>query len=218
MASNSTPLTQLPQWRALQQHHAKMKDVHLRDLFAEDPERGQRMALEACDLYFDYSKNHLTHETIESLLKLAETANLSRHIEDMFTGRRINFTENRAVLHVALRAPESETIMVDGENVVPEVHAVLRKMRDFAERVRSGVWKGHTGKKIKNLINIGIGGSDLGPAMAYEALKPFSNRDIRCQFVSNVDSTALVEATRTCDPAETLFTLPFERSMFLYDS
>jgi glucose-6-phosphate isomerase len=205
MGSNSSLLTRRPEWMALQQHHEKIKGLHLRDLFAEDPKRGERMALEACGLYLDYSKNRLTDETIKLLIELAETANLRQHIEDMFTGRKINFTENRAVLHVALRVPQNETIMVDGENVVPEVHAVLQKMRDFAGRVRTGDWKGYTGKKIKNLINIGIGGSDLGPAMAYEALRSFNDRDIHCQFVSNVDSTALVEATRTCDPEETLF-------------
>jgi glucose-6-phosphate isomerase len=205
MGSNSSLLTRRPEWMALQQHHEKIKGLHLRDLFAEDPKRGERMALEACGLYLDYSKNRLTDETIKLLIELAETANLRQHIEDMFTGRKINFTENRAVLHVALRVPQNETIMVDGENVVPEVHAVLQKMRDFAGRVRTGDWKGYTGKKIKNLINIGIGGSDLGPAMAYEALRSFNDRDIHCQFVSNVDSTALVGATRTCDPEETLF-------------
>ena len=205
MVSNSPLLTRRPEWSALQQHHEKIKDLHLRDLFAEDPTRGERMALEACGLYLDYSKNRLTDKTIKLLIELAETANLRQHIENMFTGRKINFTENRAVLHVALRAPQNETIMVDGENVVPEVHAVLQKMRDFAGRVRSGDWKGYTGKRIRNLINIGIGGSDLGPAMAYEALRRFSDRDIQCHFVSNIDSTALVEATRTCDPEETLF-------------
>lgn len=205
MESDSPRLTRRPEWRALQQHHKKIKDLHLRDLFAEDPTRGERMALEACGLYLDYSKNRLTDETITLLIDLAETANLRQHIDDMFTGRTINFTENRAVLHVALRAPRNQTIMVDGENVVPEVHGVLQKMRDFSGRVRSGEWKGYTGKRIKNVVNIGIGGSDLGPAMAYEALKPFSDPDIRCHFVANVDSTSLVEATRTCDPEETLF-------------
>jgi len=205
MGSNSSLLTRRPEWIALQQHHEKIKGLYLRDLFAEDPKRGERMALEAGGLYLDYSKNRLTDETIKLLIELAETANLRQHIEDMFMGRKINFTENRAVLHVALRAPQNQTIMVDGENVVPEVHAVLQKMRNFSGRVRSGEWKGYTGKKIRNLVNIGIGGSDLGPAMAYEALRSFSDRDIQCRFVSNVDSTALVGATRTCDPEETLF-------------
>jgi len=205
MTQNNVPLTKRPEWRELQRHYDQINDIHLRDLFAEDPDRGERMTLEACDLYLDYSKNRLTDDTIQLLLKLADTANLRQCIENMFGGKKINFTENRAALHIALRARENETIMVDGENVVPQVHTVLRKMGNFSDRVRSGEWNGYTGKRIKNVINIGIGGSDLGPAMAYEALKPFSDRNIQCQFVSNVDSTALVEATMTCNPEETLF-------------
>jgi glucose-6-phosphate isomerase len=205
MTESNTPLTERSQWKALLEHYDRIKDVHLRELFRQDPDRGRQMALEACDLYLDFSKNRLTDETIRLLVKLAESVNLRQRIEDMFTGRKINITETRAVLHVALRAPQNETIIVDGENVVPQVHAVLRKMRDFSSRVRSGSWKGYTGKPVKNIINIGIGGSDLGPAMAYEALRPFSDRNIECQFVSNIDSTALVEATRVCNPEETLF-------------
>jgi glucose-6-phosphate isomerase len=205
MTESNIPLTERSQWKALLEHYDRIKDVHLRDLFHEDPDRGRRMALEACDLYLDFSKNRLTDETMRLLVELAESVNLRQQIEDMFTGRKTNITENRAVLHVALRASQNETIIVDGENVVPQVHAVLRKMRDFSSRVRSGSWKGYTGKPMKNIINIGIGGSDLGPAMAYEALRPFSDRNIECQFVSNIDSTALVEATRVCSPEETLF-------------
>jgi len=207
MPKKNILLTNRPQWKALQRHYEQTKDLHLRDLFAQDPNRGERMALEACDLYLDYSKNRITDETIRLLLKLTDMVKLRQRIDNMCSGKKINFTENRAVLHIALRAPQSETIMMDGENVVPKVHAVLRKMRHFSDRVRSGQWKGYTGKKIKNVINVGIGGSDLGPAMAYEALRPFSNRDIRCQFVSNIDSTALVEATRICNPEETLFVI-----------
>jgi glucose-6-phosphate isomerase len=205
MAEENTSLTERPEWKALQRHYERTKDLHLRDLFAQDPERGERMTLEACDLYLDYSKNRLTDETIQLLLKLTDMVNLRQQIDDMFSGKKINITENRAVLHVALRAPETVTVTVDGENVVPQVHAVLRKMRDFSDRVRSGDWKGYTGKKIRNVINVGIGGSDLGPAMAYEALRPFSDRDIGCQFVSNIDPTDLVEAINTCNPEETLF-------------
>ena len=205
MAGENTSLTERPEWKALQRHYEQTKDLHLRDLFAQDPERGERMNLEACNLYLDYSKNRLTDETIQLLLKLTDMVNLRQQIDDMFSGKKINITENRAVLHVALRAPETETVTVDGENVVPQVHAVLRKMRDFSDRVRSGDWKGYTGKRIRNVINVGIGGSDLGPAMAYEALRPFSDRDIGCQFVSNIDPTDLVEAINTCNPEETLF-------------
>ena len=205
MAEKNTSLTERPEWKALQRHYEQTKDLHLRDLFAQDPERGERMTLEACDLYLDYSKNRLTDETIQLLLKLTDMVNLRQQIDDMFSGKKINITENRAVLHIALRAPETDTIIVDGENVVPQVHAVLRKMRDFSDRVRSGDWKGYTGKRIRNVINVGIGGSDLGPAMAYEALRPFSDRDIGCQFVSNIDPTDLVEAINTCNPEETLF-------------
>jgi glucose-6-phosphate isomerase len=205
MAEKNTSLTERPEWKALQRHYEQTKDLHLRDLFAQDPERGERMTLEACDLYLDYSKNRLTDETIQLLLKLTDMVNLRQQIDGMFSGKKINITENRAVLHIALRAPQTDTIIVDGENVVPQVHAVLRKMRDFSDRVRSGDWKGYTGKRIRNVINVGIGGSDLGPAMAYEALRPFSDRDIGCQFVSNIDPTDLVEAINTCNPEETLF-------------
>jgi glucose-6-phosphate isomerase len=205
MAEKKMPLVKQPEWKALQRHSEQTEDVHLRDLFAQDPERGERMTLKACDLYLDYSKNRLTDETIHLLLKLTDMVNLRQQIDDMFSGKKINITENRAALHIALRAPETDTIIVDGENVVPQVHAVLRKMRDFSARVRSGDWKGYTGKKIRNVINVGIGGSDLGPAMAYEALRPFSDRDIGCQFVSNIDPTDLAEAMNTCNPEETLF-------------
>jgi len=207
MMRNNASLAERPEWRALQRNFEQTKHLRLVDLFAHDPERGKRMTLEACDLYIDYSKNHLTHETLRLLLKLTDMANLRQRIDDMFKGKKINFTENRAVLHIALRAPKDEEIMVDGVNVVPDVHRVLGKMRDFSERLRSGEWKGFTGKPIKNVINIGIGGSDLGPSMAYEALRPFSKRDIRCHFVSNVDPTALVEATSISSPEETLFVI-----------
>lgn len=202
---NELPLIGRPEWKALQRHYEQVKEVHLRDLFAEDPARGKRMAVEACDLYLDHSKNRLTDETIQLLLRLAEAVKLRQQIEDMFAGKKINITEDRAVLHIALRAPKGETITVDGENVVRKVHHELGRMRDFSDRVRSGKWRGYTGKRIRNVINVGIGGSDLGPAMAYEALKSFSDREMGCQFVSNIDSTALVEALRGCNPEETLF-------------
>ncbi|MGI8854797.1 MAG: glucose-6-phosphate isomerase [Thermomicrobiales bacterium] len=205
MTATPTPLTQRPEWQALQSHYDYMREVHLRGLFANDPERGTRMAVEAVGLYYDYSKNRITDETIRLLLALAESAGLRERIDAMFSGEKINVTERRAVLHTALRAPRDATIMVDGQNVVPEVHAVLDKMADFADRVRGGVWTGHTGKRMRNIINIGIGGSDLGPVMAYEALRHYSDRDLTCRFVSNVDGTDFVEATRDLDPAETLF-------------
>jgi glucose-6-phosphate isomerase len=192
-------------WNALDSHFKKTGKVHLRELFAEDPARGERMSLEAVGLYLDYSKNRITDETVKLLLKLANEAGLQKRIEAMFTGEKINVTENRAVLHVALRAPRDASIVVDGKNVVPEVHAVLDRMADFSERVRSGAWKGHTGKRIANVVNIGIGGSDLGPVMAYEALKYYSDRAMRFRFVSNVDGTDFAEAVRDLDPAETLF-------------
>ena len=192
-------------WRRLQHHHASMRGLHLKRLFAEDPARGERMTAEAVGVYFDYSKNRVRDETIKLLIELAEQSGLRARIEAMFRGDKINVTENRAVLHVALRAPKGSSILVDGKNVVPEVHAVLDKMADFANRVRCGLWKGHTGKQIRNVVNIGIGGSDLGPVMAYEALKYYSERAITFRFVSNVDGTDLVEATRDLDPAETLF-------------
>ena len=201
----TTKNTQAPEWEALEAHRGKMEGVHLRDLFAEDPARGEAMTLGAGDLYLDYSKNLVTGETLDLLVALAERAGLRERIDAMFAGERINVTEDRAVLHVALRAPRDEVIEVDGENVVPRVHAVLDKMASFAERVRSGEWKGHTGKRIRNVVNIGIGGSDLGPAMAYEALQDFSDRSMTFRFVSNVDGTDVFEATRDLDPEETLF-------------
>jgi glucose-6-phosphate isomerase len=192
-------------WGALRKHLPTIGDVHLRDLFAKDSERGNRFAFEAVGLYFDYSKNRVTDETLRLLLQLADECDLRGRIAAMFSGEKINVTEKRAVLHVALRAPRGTSIMVDGVNVVPQVHAVLDKMASFANRIRSGEWKGHTGKPIRNVINIGIGGSDLGPVMAYEALRHYSSRVLTFRFVSNVDSTDFVEATRDLDPAETLF-------------
>jgi glucose-6-phosphate isomerase len=182
-----------------------MRSRHLRDLFAHDPKRGERMTVEAAGVFLDYSKNRIDDETLRLLVALAEQSALREHIDAMFRGEKINVTENRAVLHVALRAPKGASIVVDGKNVVPDVHAVLDKMAAFADRIRSGEWKGHTGKRIRNVINIGIGGSDLGPAMAYEALKSYSDRAMTFRFVSNVDGTDFVEATRDLDPAETLF-------------
>jgi glucose-6-phosphate isomerase len=204
--STSTELlTQRPAWKALQTHYDTIKDRHLRELFAEDPRRGERFTVEDVGLYLDYSKNRITGETLRLLLDLAEECGLRERIEAMFRGERINVTENRPVLHVALRAPRDAVIEVDGKNVVPEVHAVLDKMARFSNQVRSGEWKGFTGREIRAVVNIGIGGSDLGPVMAYEALKYYSDRDITFRFVSNVDSTDFAEATRDLDPAETLF-------------
>jgi glucose-6-phosphate isomerase len=204
MAANGK-ITRTPEWEALEAHRGKMEGVELRDLFAEDPDRGETMMLEAGDLYLDYSKNLATRETFELLVGLAERSGLRRRIDAMFAGERINVTEDRPALHVALRAPMDDVIEVDGENVVPWVHAVLDRMASFAERVRSGDWTGHTGIPIRNVVNIGIGGSDLGPAMAYEALKDFSERPLTFRFVSNVDGTDVFEATRDLDPQETLF-------------
>jgi glucose-6-phosphate isomerase len=198
-------LRMLPAWGALEKHYHKIKGVHLRQLFADDRERGQRLAVEAFGLYLDYSKNRITDETLRLLLQLADESGLRERIDAMFRGDRINVSEDRAVLHVALRAPRGSSIMHDGQNVVPEVHAVLDRMADFAHRVRSGAWKGHTGKRIRNVINIGIGGSDLGPVMAYEALKHYSERTMAFRFVSNVDGTDFIEAVRDIDPAESLF-------------
>ena len=192
-------------WNALATHYTKISKLHLRQLFAEDAKRGERMAIEAAGLYLDYSKNRVTDETLRLLLQLAEEAGLRTRIEAMFSGEKINITEKRAVLHTALRAPKDATILVDGKNVVPEVHAVLDRMEAFSDRVRSGEWKGHTGKRIRNVINIGIGGSDLGPVMAYEALRHYSERSMTFCFVSNVDGTDFAEAVRDVDPAETLF-------------
>jgi glucose-6-phosphate isomerase len=193
-----------PAWGALEKHYHKIKGVHLRQLFADDRERGQRLAVEAAGLYLDYSKNRITDETLSLLLQLADESGLWERIDAMFRGDKINVSEDRAVLHVALRAPRGSSIMHDGQNVVPEVHAVLDRMADFAHRVRGGAWKGHTGKRIRNVINIGIGGSDLGPVMAYEALKHYSERTMTFRFVSNVDGTDFAEAVRDLDPAETL--------------
>ena len=205
MAPTPAPLTQLPAWKALESHHKKIEPLHLRDIFVQDPQRGTRLTAEALGIYLDYSKNRVTDETIKLLLQLAEESGLRQRIEAMFRGEKINITEDRAVLHVALRAPRGASIVVDGENVVPQVHAVLDKMADFADRLRSGDWKGHSGKRIRNVINIGIGGSDLGPVMAYEALRHYSHRDLTFRFVSNVDGTDFVEATHGLDAAETLF-------------
>src|SRR5213592_2235352 len=203
--SPTQPAAKHAAWRALQDHYEAIRSRHLRDLFAHDPKRGERMTVEAAGVFLDYSKNRIDDETLRLLVALAEQSGLRERIEAMFRGEKINVTENRAVLHVALRAPKGASIAVDGENVVPEVHAVLDKMATFADRVRSGAWKGHTGKRIRNVVNIGIGGSDLGPAMAYEALKSYSDRAMSFRFVSNVDGTDFVEATRDLDPAETLF-------------
>ena len=192
-------------WRALEDHYGTIRGRHLRDLFAEDPARGERMTAEAAGVFLDYSKNRVEDETLSLLVQLAEQSGLRERIDAMFRGEKINVTENRAVLHVALRAPRGASVVVDGKNVVPEVHDVLDKMAQFANRVRSGQWKGHTGKRIRNVINIGIGGSDLGPVMAYEALKYYSDRAMTFRFVSNVDGTDFVEATRDLDAAETLF-------------
>ena len=201
----AAPLTQLPAWKALEAHYKQIQPLQLRDLFAQDPQRGQRLTADVLGIYFDYSKNRVTDETIKLLLQLAEQSGLRQRIDAMFRGEKINITEDRAVLHVALRAPRGTSIVVDGENVVPQVHAVLDKMAKFADRIRSGDWKGHSGKPIRNVINIGIGGSDLGPVMAYEALRHYSRRDMTFRFVSNVDGTDFVEATRDLDAAETLF-------------
>jgi glucose-6-phosphate isomerase len=192
-------------WEALALHYKKVSQLHLRQLFVDDPERVERMTVEAEGLYLDYSKNRVTNETLRLLLQLAEESGLRARIDAMFTGEKINITERRAVLHVALRAPQSASIVVDGKNVVPEVHSVLHKMADFSDRVRNGTWKGGTGKRIRNVVNIGIGGSDLGPVMAYEALRYYSERDMIFRFVSNVDGTDFAEAVRDLDPAETLF-------------
>jgi glucose-6-phosphate isomerase len=201
----TAPLTERKAWKELSAHYPKTRGQHLRDLFAGDPRRGERLTAEAEGIFLDYSKNRITDETVQLLLDLAEQSNLRSRIDAMFRGDKINVTEKRAVLHVALRAPRGATILVEGQNVVPEVHAVLDRMADFSDRVRGGVWKGHTGKSIRNVINIGIGGSDLGPVMAYEALKYYSSRALTFRFVSNVDGTDFAEAVHDLDPAETLF-------------
>ena len=202
----SPPLvSQQPEWQALQEHYQRIKDVHMRDLFAQDSERGSRLTIEALDLYLDYSKNRITDETLKSLLALCEMADLGGAIQAMFGGEKINRTEDRAVLHVALRNPADKPIPLESEDVMPAVEAVREQMAAFARRIRSGDWKGHTGRRIRNIVNIGIGGSDLGPVMAYEALKPYSDRSLRLRFISNVDGTHLAECTRDLNPAETLF-------------
>jgi glucose-6-phosphate isomerase len=200
-----TPLTKRKAWKTLGIHYKKIAKVHLRKLFADDPKRGERLTLEAAGIFLDYSKHRIDDQTIKLLLQLADESRLRERIDAMFSGEKINITEKRAVLHVALRAPKGSSIIVDGENVVPGVHAVLDKMAGFCDRVRSGAWKGHTGKRIRNVINIGIGGSDLGPVMAYEALKHYSDRSLTFRFVSNVDGTDFAEAVRDLVPAETLW-------------
>jgi glucose-6-phosphate isomerase len=205
MTKEIAPLTERQTWNSLTAHYQNVRELHLRNLFADDPTRGEHMAVEAVGLYLDYSKNRITNETLKLLLQLANDCGLRARIDAMFRGEKINVTEDRAVLHVALRAPRGASIVVDGENVVPQVHAVLDKMAAFSNRVRNGAWKGHTGKRIRNVINIGIGGSDLGPVMAYEALKHYSERTMTFRFVSNVDSTDFAEAVQDLDPAETLF-------------
>jgi glucose-6-phosphate isomerase len=210
MAARVEPITgksavKRPAWRALEDHYKSIHKTHLRNLFADDPKRGERLTVEALGIYLDYSKNRVTDETLKLLLQLAKESGLQARIDAMFRGEKINITEKRAVLHVALRALRGTSIVVDGQNVVPAVHAVLDKMTDFSNRVRSGAWKGHTGKRIRNVINVGIGGSDLGPVMAYEALKHYSDRTMTFRFVSNVDGTDFAEAVRDLDPSETLF-------------
>src|SRR6202040_3844683 len=204
-SKNIEPLTKRKAWKALQAHYEQLRGLHLRKLFADDPKRGERMTAEAAGIFLDYSKNRITDETVKLLIQLAEESGLRSQIDAIFRGEKINFTEKRAVLHVALRAPKGASIVVDGENVVPQVHAVLDKMTDFSNRVRGGQWKGHTGKRIRNVINIGIGGSDLGPVMAYEALKRYSECSMTFRFVSNVDGTDFAEAVHDLDPGETLF-------------
>jgi glucose-6-phosphate isomerase len=203
--TSTTPLRQRPAWAALAKHHELIRGRELRELFAEDPARGERLTAEGAGLYLDYSKNRVTEETLALLVQLAEQSRLTERIEAMFAGEHINVSENRAVLHVALRMPRHASLIVDGVDVVAEVHAVLDRMAAFAERIRAGEWLGHTGRPIRNVVNIGIGGSDLGPVMAYEALRYYSDRELTFRFVSNVDATDLVEATRDLDPQETLF-------------
>ncbi len=199
------PVVKRQAWKDLGVHYKEIEEVHLRQLFADDPKRGTRLTVEALGLYLDYSKNRITSETLQLLIKLAEESRLRERIDAMFRGEKINVTEKRAVLHTALRAPREASIVVDGENVVPKVHAVLDRMANFANRIRSGEWKGHTGKRIRNVINVGIGGSDLGPVMAYEALKYYTDRSMTFRFVSNVDGTDFAEAVRDLDPSETVF-------------
>src|SRR3954447_17661437 len=205
MQTPSPSLLELPAWRALKQHSKEISKTTLRQFFENDPERGTRYNAEAVGIFLDYSKNRITDETLRLLVQLAEERGLKQRIEAMFRGDKINITEDRAVLHIALRAPQDESIKVDGADVVPDVHAVLDKMSAFSDKVRSGAWKGHTGKRIRAIVNIGIGGSDLGPVMAYEALRYYSQRDLAFRFVSNVDGTDFVEAVRDLSPDETLF-------------
>jgi glucose-6-phosphate isomerase len=206
-AITKRPTAKRQAWKDLQTHYKKVKELHLRQFFAEDPKRGERLTAEAVGLFLDYSKNRITDETLQLLFRLAEESGVRGRIDAMFRGEKINLTEKRAVLHVALRAPRDASIVVDGENVVPKVHAVLDRMADFANRIRSGEWKGHTGKRIRNVVNVGIGGSDLGPVMAYEALKHYSDRAMTFRFVSNIDGTDFAEAVRDLDPSETLFVI-----------
>ncbi|HVV98891.1 MAG TPA: glucose-6-phosphate isomerase [Planctomycetaceae bacterium] len=205
MTSTTAPLPERAAWNTLQSHYETVRNLHLRQLFAEDPKRAEKFSTEQLGIFLDYSKNRVTAETMPLLLKLADEAGLRGRIDAMFRGDKINVTENRAVLHVALRAPRGASIVVDGQNVVPEVHAVLDRMAKFADSIRKGSWLGYTGKKIRNIVNIGIGGSDLGPVMAYEALRHYSQRDLTVRFVSNIDGTDIAEATHDLDPAETLF-------------
>src|SRR5215831_10333279 len=207
MTAQIAPLTERKAWKALEAHHKSVRDLHLRKLFADDPRRGERMTAEAVGLYLDYSKNRITDETLKLLLQLAEESGLRERIDAMFRGEKINITENRAVLHVALRAPKGASIIVDGQDVVPAVHAVLDKMAAFADQVRSGAWTGYTGERIRAVVNIGIGGSDLGPRMAAEALADFADPDVTARFVANADATDYLEATDGLDPASTLFVI-----------
>jgi glucose-6-phosphate isomerase len=205
MIVETPPLAHQPAWWALATHYEQIRQVHLRQLFADDPSRGERLVAEGAGLRLDYSKQRVTDETLWCLLQLAEQRDLRGRMNLVLRGEKVNLTEERAALHIALRAPSGASIMVGGENVVAQVHAVLDRMADFCNRVRSGAWTGHTGRRIRNVVNIGIGGSDLGPVMAYEALRHYSARDMTFRFVSNVDGTDFAEATRELDPAETLF-------------
>lgn len=207
MTSGSPTLTQLPAWSSLVSHHAKISGLHLRELFAADPGRGERLTVEAAGIYLDYSKNRVNDETLKLLRQLADESDLRARIDAMFSGERINITENRAVLHIALRSPKGASVFFDGENVVPQVHDMLDRMTNFSRRVRNGDWKGYSGQRIRNVINIGIGGSDLGPVMAYEALRHYTNRELTFRFVSNIDGTDFAEATNDLDPAETMFVI-----------
>ncbi len=207
MTTNGSQLTERAAWTALGSHYSKIRDMHLRTLFEEDPHRGERLTAEACGIYLDYSKHRITAETLGLLLRLADESALREHIDAMFRGEKINVTEKRAVLHTALRAPKSHKVIVDGEDVVPKVHAVLEKMTLFSQRVRGGEWKGHTGKPIRNIVNVGIGGSDLGPVMAYEALRHYTQRSLTFRFVSNIDGTDFAEAVHGLNAEETLFVI-----------